>query len=43
MLPNTSTVNEAKGKSPFEIIRSTSKPNFMEARVQIKSQLNIEA
>ena len=46
MLPNNFTVNEAKGKSHFEIheiIRSTSKQNFMQARIQIKSQLNIEA
>ena len=46
MLPNTSTLNEAKGTSPFEIhetIRSTNKPNFMQARIQVKSQLNIEA
>ena len=45
MLPNIVTVNEARGKSPIqihEIVRSTSKPNFMQARVQIDSQLNVE-
>ena len=46
MLPRIVTVNEAKGKSPIqihEIVRSTSKPNFMQARIQIDSQLNVEA
>ena len=46
MLPKIVTVNEAKGKSPsqiHEIVRSTSKPNFMQARIQIDSQLNVEA
>ena len=45
MLPDIVIVNEAKGKSPFqihEIIRSIRKPNFMQARIQIKSQLNVE-
>ena len=45
MLPKIVTVNEAKGKSPIqihEIVRSTSKPNFMQARIQIDSQLNVE-
>ena len=46
MLPRIVTVNEAKGKSPIqihEIVRSTSKPNFIEARIPIDSQLNVEA
>ena len=45
MLPNIVTVNKARGKSPIqihEIVRSTSKPNFVQARVQIDSQLNVE-
>ena len=45
MLPNIVTVNEARGKSPIqilEIVRSTSKPNFIQARVQIDSRLNVE-
>ena len=46
MLPKIVTVNEAKGKSPIqihEIVRSSSKPNFMQARIQIHSQLKVEA
>ena len=45
ILPSTKTVNEVKGKTPFEIheiIRATRKPNFMEARIPIESQLNTE-
>ena len=45
ILPSTKTVNEVKGKTPLEIheiIRATRKPNFMEARIPIESQLNTE-
>ena len=45
-LPDTQVVNDAMGKSPFEIhelVRSTGRPNFMQARFPLESQLNVEA
>ena len=39
-------VNEVMGQSPFtihEIVRSTGKPNFMQARFPVNSQLNVDA
>ena len=45
-LPDTQVVNDAMGKSPFEIhelVKSTGRPNFMQARFPLESQLNVEA
>ena len=46
LLPDTDVINETIGKCPFiihEIVRATSKPNFMQARFEVDSQLKIEA
>ena len=45
MLPDTCILNDSRGKSPLEIykiVRSTNKPNFMQARHPVQSQLNAE-
>ena len=44
IMPDTSVVNCSDGLSPFNIhalIRVTNKPNYIEARLPVKSQLNI--
>ena len=46
LLPDTQVINDAMGKSPFEIhelVKSTGRPNFMQARFPLQSQLNVEA
>ena len=44
IMPDTSVVNCSDGLSPFNIhalVRATNKPNYMEARLPVKSQLNV--
>ena len=46
LLPDTEYTSNVMGRSPFrihEIVRSTNKPNFMQARFPVDSQLNVEA
>ena len=46
LLSDTDVINEAMDKCPFtihEIVRATSKPNFMQARFPVDSQLKMEA
>ena len=46
LLPDTDVINETIGKCPLtihEIVRATRKPNFMQARFPVDSQLKIEA
>ena len=44
--PNNFTVNESQGLTPLEmhdIVRAANKPNYMEARLPVKSQLKVDA
>ena len=44
IMPDTSVVNCSDGLSPFNIhalVRATNKPNYMEAMLPVKSQLNV--
>ena len=46
LLPDTEYTSNVMGRPPFtihEILRSTNKPNFMQARFPVDSQLNVEA
>ena len=46
LLPDTLHISNASHSSPFrihELVRSTNKPNFMQARVPVDSQLNVHA
>ena len=46
LLPNTQVVNDTMGRSPFQIhdlVKSTGRPNFMQARFPLQSQLNVRA
>ena len=46
LLPDTLHTNNVSHSSPFrihEIVRSTNKPNFMQARFPVDSQLNVHA
>ena len=46
LLPDTDVTNKVMDTSPFtihEIVRSTSKPNFVQGRFPFDSQLNVEA
>ena len=45
ILPKNFTVNNSKGLNPLEthkIVKATNKPNYMEARLPISSQLNVD-
>ena len=45
-LPDDFTVGSSKGLTPLEmhdIVRPTNKPNYMEARLPVKSQLKVDA
>ena len=46
MVSNVSTINHVEDKSPLQIhdlVRATNKPNFMQARIPVQSQLNVRA
>ena len=46
LLPDIEHISNVMGRSPFtiyEVVKSTNKPNFMQARFQVDSQLNVEA
>ena len=45
VMPTTNVVNRSSGFSPFSahaLVKATGKPNYMEARLPVPSQLNVE-
>ena len=46
IMPKDMSINDSKSLSPIEmhsVVRATEKPNFMEARLPVNSQLNVKA